>query len=143
MTSTADSSTEPPWIHIGSHALRFEPPDIIYFRIEGDVSVADMREQLRQMLQWPRPEGGFFYLVDVALMKHKTQKSNEVMKDLPPDFIRSAITIGANFSHRVGVDFILRTARLLRLKLPSYTLDFASNEAEARAIVDKKRKGLA
>lgn len=130
---------EPAWQSYGAHRARFEPPDVLVMQTMGDVGIEEIRQFLGDLVKWPRPERGFFYISDVSQMGHQTGQVAGEMRKLPPNIFRATAVVGAKFHQRVAADLLRRV--MVRLNLPGYAADaqFFATEAEARVWIDSLR----
>ena len=137
---TIDSpNDELAWQSIGPHLARLESPDVVIFRPIGDVSADEIRQFLAELLKWPRPVRGFFYLADASRLGHQSVQIATEMRNLPPDVFRARAIVGATFQHRVADDLMRRAMfRLYHARPHSEARHFGS-EAEARAWFDSLR----
>lgn len=127
------------WISFGPHLARFESPDVIIFRPIGDVSADEIRQFLAELLTWPRPARGFFYLIDATRLRHQSVQIATEMRNLPLNVFRARAMIGATFQHRVTDDLMRRAMfRLYHARPESEAKHFAT-EIEARAWFDSLR----
>jgi len=127
------------WQSFGPHLARLESPDVIIFRPIGDVNADEMRQFLAELLTWPRPERGFFYLADASRLGHQSVQIATEMRNLPPNVFRARAIVGATFQHRVADDLMRRAMfRLYHARHQSEAKHFGS-EVEARAWFDSLR----
>jgi hypothetical protein len=127
------------WQSYGTHFGRFEPPDVLIFRAVGSIGVEDTRRFLDDVLKWPRPERGFFYLSDMTQMTSQSSQVVGELRKLPTGLFRATAGVGAKFHQRVAADILLRVIR--RLRMPGHEVDvqFFATEAEARVWFDSLR----
>lgn len=137
MTGSPDDG----WHFIGKHAIRFEPPDLILNRPDGDMSVEQHLQVLRFVQSLPQPEKGFFALINARKggrvdpeafklpeIRHYSQKH------------RGVAYFNASFYHRTIIDIFQRVNRLLKFAPTNIPLKIFDTEGEARAWIDEIRK---
>lgn len=141
VTNVTDNPSDPPWTAIREHKVRLEKPDVIVFKAQGDITVADVDQFIEIIRPWSIPEGGFFYLSDLTHLGHQSQQAVMRIRALPPNFIRATVVVGASFRHRVLLDVMVRTSRVLRLEVTRTLPLLAKSHEEAHALFDKHRRG--
>lgn len=141
VTILTDTAAEPEWVSIRDHRVRLERPDVIFFRANGDVTGEDVDQFIPLILSWPRPERGFFYLSDISHLGYQSQQLMARFRSLPPNFIRASAVFGASFRHRVLLEIMLRTGRVLGLTLSTHLPIHVKSIDEAHAYFEKHRKG--
>jgi hypothetical protein len=127
------------WQMVDNHAMRFEAPDVIHLRPQGDVKLEQSLALIRFVRTLPKPEKGLFSLVDMkgagrqdpALAHHP--EAMEYTRHL-----RAQVFYNASFSHRVMIGIYLRVSRLLKNATPANASIFET-EAEARAWIAQTR----
>ncbi len=133
------------WSSFGHHQHRFEPPDLYFSRINGDVSADDMRTQIEALRACSERAGhAIFWLADVRKMGALSAEARRAAAGASSTEVRAALAgsaiFGAGFSTRVMVNLLARAIRALNpTKLRP--LAFVETEEEARAFLDKHRKG--
>lgn len=137
----AVSETNPPWTTVGKHAFRFEPPDVLVFRAHGEITIREVETFVEFIIKLPKPEGGFYYLSNLTHFTHQSTQAAARLRDLPAKTINLVAVVGASFGHRVLIEMMMRTARLvgydtLATELPQ----FLKTEDEARALFAQRRK---
>lgn len=137
--TTESTTDEAEWQRYGTHVARFEPPDIVLFRANGDIKIDDVRCFLSDLLKWPRPERGFFYISDVSRMGHQSGQVVREMQTLPPDIFRAVSVVGAKFHQRVAADLLRRVTIRLNLLDQKADMQYFATEADARAAIDSIR----
>lgn len=128
------------WHFIGKHSVRFEAPDIIFNRPDGDMSIDEMRRILELVNSFPKPEKGYFGLIDAS----KGGRSDPAaMKDpalrAMNENHRGVVYFNAAFFHRTMIGIFQRAARLLKLGHNNTPLEIFETEAEARAWIEARR----
>jgi hypothetical protein len=128
------------WHYVGKHSIRFEPPDILFSRPDGDMSVNDVRQIMAFIKSLPKPEKGFFSLIDVS----RGGRQDPAVLKLPDmndhvHYHRMAIYFNAKFHHRTLAGVFLRAARILKMPGSDVEQAFFDTEAEARAWIEAKR----
>ncbi len=136
-----NEALEAKWHEIGKHSLRFESPDIVHMRIVGDLSLA----QVQQLLEWvdafPKPEKGYFSLIDIAEAGRpnlEILKSNALLKKM--QIYGAFVYYRAQFQHRTVIEIVQKISRALNLSLKTIPLVAFATEAEARVWIDEYRE---
>ena len=135
--SAADSDN---WHRVGNHAVRFEPPDIIHTRPNGDISLSDSLALSAFAKSLSKPVKGYFSLIDMA---HAGRQDPAVTKHPEAhEYLasqRAQVFYNASFHQRALIGIFVRLSRLLKHSKPANAVIFAT-EAEARAWIDETRK---
>ena len=129
------------WQRLGTHAAHFEPPDVIAFRANGDITLDDVRIFVRMLSERPKPDRGFFYLSNLTKFGRQSAKAFAEMKTLPPDTIRATAVVGAAFRQKVFVELLTRVGKVLGLRMTESLPVFLDSEEQAYAWFDKLRNG--
>lgn len=128
------------WYYFGQHSLRFEPPDLVYFRPVGHASFADGHTFMRWVEKHAQKDRGIYLLTDVS---RGTSQSSEIIKskDIMERIrgFRALAYFGASFHARTAIGIYMRIARFFGLPLADLPLAFFSSEREARAWLDECR----
>jgi len=132
------------WSLIGKHQVRFEPPDVFFARIDGDVSADDVRMQLEMLHALAKRVGHpIYWLTDVRNMGTIASEGRKAMAAASSTEVRDALagsaTFGAGFSKRVLVTLMARAVRVLQPG-SSRPLAFVETETQARAFLDEQRQ---
>lgn len=118
---------------LGAHSYRIEG-DVLFFRMKGVVSLADMCEILRLTAEVKEANGAVFTLydsrentgLDPAARKYATDHGSE------KTHVVAAASFGAPFAMRVVVNMLNRANGILHKSRATPTMLF-NTEAEARA----------
>lgn len=140
----ANIMTVPPddgWQFVGKHAIRFEPPDIVFSRPDGDMSAAEMRQIMELVALLPEPEKGLFGIIDAS----KAGRSDPAAVKMPDVRAlsrkhRAVIYINARFYQRTLVGIFQRANKLLKVAPDNGPIHFFDTEAEARAWIAEQRE---
>ncbi len=128
------------WHRIGKHVVRFEAPDIIHTRPNGDISLSDSLALGVFAKSLTKPENGYFSLVDMA---HAGRQDPAVVNSPEAhEYVasqRAQVFYNASFHQRALIGIFVRLSRLLKHSSPANAKIF-STEEEARAWIDKARK---
>lgn len=124
---------------LGAHVYRIEG-DILFFRMKGVVSLADMIEILRLTAEVKAANGAVFALYDSrentglepAARKYATDRGSEKTQ------VVAAASFGAPFAMRVVVNMLNRAIGLIREGAVPTVL--FNTEAEARAYLHAARE---
>jgi hypothetical protein len=133
--------TDDGWHFIGKHAMRFEPPDIVYSRPDGDISVENVKQMLAFLDTLPKPEKGFYALLDTAHAGRQdpaTMKTPEIQDRM--HVYRAMVYFNADFHHRTIIGLYQRVGRLLKFTTANIPVRICNTEAEARAWIEGERK---
>lgn len=128
------------WHRVGNHAVRFEPPDIIHTRPNGDISLSDSLALGVFAKSLSKPEKGYFSLVD---MTHAGRQDPAIAKRPEAhEYLasqRAQVFYNASFHQRALIGIFVRLSRLLKHSTPANAVIFAT-EAEARDWIEKARR---
>lgn len=128
------------WHRFGKHAVRFEAPDIIHSRPNGDIELSDSMTLITFGKGLSRPQKGFFSLVD---MSHVGRQDTAIAKQPEAqEFLqmqRAQVFYNASFRQRALIGIFIRLTKLLKNSSPANAVIFGT-EAEARAWIDEARK---
>lgn len=136
----AVSETNPPWMTLGKHAVRFEPPDVLVFRAHGEITVGDVEAFVEFIGKLSKPKGGFYYLSNLTHFTHQSPQAAARLRDLPEGTITTVAVVGASFGHRVLIEMMMRTSRIVGYELTAEIPHFLKTEDEARAYFAQRRK---
>jgi len=133
------------WSPFGSHWHRFEPPDLYFSRVNGDISGEDMLTQIDAMQKLAERLGHpIVCLSDVRNMRVFSPQARQAAAGMSatemPAALRASAVFGAAFTTRVMVSLLVRAVGVLNPKTIR-PLAFVETEAEARAFLDKHRNG--
>jgi hypothetical protein len=135
------------WTYFGKHHHRFEPPDIYYCVLDGDVSADDMKAQIFGLQSLSeKAQRPIFWLSDVSKMGNLTLEARRAAGLASSTEVRAALlgcgVFGAAFGTRVMVGLLVRAARALN---PNRVrpLALVATEAEARAFLEECRRNKA
>lgn len=137
MTIPADDG----WHFIGKHAFRFEPPDILFSRPNGDMSVDQVKQMMAFLDTLPTPEKGFFALLDSAQAGRQdpaAMKLPEVMERM--QLYQAMVYFNADFHHRTIIGLYQRVGRLMKFATSNIPVMICNTETEARAWIDAQRR---
>jgi hypothetical protein len=121
----------------GTHQARFEEPDTLWVRIEGDTSLKDATA-LSELYGEAAARGPFYVVTDLREATTVDAEAREhVSKNINPAWFLGSIYIGAGFLHR-AVAKSLSLMHYLTGRL-TFELHFVSTEEEARALLARER----
>lgn len=140
-------SVEEQWSSFGKHEHRFEPPDLYFCRVHGDVSGAEMQTQIDAIRELAARRGhGIFWLSDIREMGILTPEARRAAAVASSGemnaLLRGSAVFGGSFTRRVMVTLLARAVRLLRPN-QSRPLAFVETEADARAYLTQNGQGQA
>lgn len=132
------------WVHVGKHALCFEPPDIVHLRPTGDVSVSDSLALMKFVNELPFGENSIFSLVDMS----KSGRQDPAVAKLPEstDYMkkyRAQVFYNATFTHRTLIGIFVRVGKVLKPGALQGPVEIFATEAEARAWINQHREKTA
>lgn len=128
-------------MRIGNHEVIFEEPDVLLFRVSGDVTEREAIQFCDELVSLTRAARRVFFLVDVTrggtIDSSARRRLAEGMRPVPN---RGSVFVGADFRTRVLLQMVIHAIRLLTGR--SNPAGFVETEAEARAWVDARRRQL-
>ena len=122
---------------IGIHSIHFEQPDTLYIKIQGDISLEEVR-QLVDICRELARDKPFYLITDLSgIGTIPTEARGYASKHIRQEWYAGVAYIGANFVAKAA-------AKGLALMMyftgkPSFDLEFVHNEDEARAAIDRQR----
>ena len=136
MTNTSDGE----WHFIGKHSVRFESPDLIFNRPDGDMTVEEHLQLIKYVQSVPQPKKGLFGLIDAqkggrvdpAAMKLPEAREHSRKH-------RAVAYFNATFYHRTVIALFQRVNKLLKMAETDIPIKIFDTESEARAWIDKLR----
>jgi MFS superfamily sulfate permease-like transporter len=126
---------------VGDTTVRFEPPDLVWVRTQGQATFEDAP----RMVDIYRELGQQRPLLIVADLSQATTLDMEggryISEHVRPEWIQGCIYIGARLLHKAISKGIALAAHLTgRTDESALTkVHFVANEAEARALIDRVR----
>lgn len=128
------------WDYISHHSFRFEPPDIVYARPQGVVTLEEAHAIATLVNTYPAPSSGLYLLTDVSRLKGQSQTAlkDEKLTESMRVF-RALAYFGATFQARTLINIFLRLARFFKLPVANVPLEIFATENEARAWLDERR----
>lgn len=124
---------------LDSMVVRFEEPDILVSRGEGESDANAIRTFNRLAEELARKHGRLYLIADMsksAAMGPEARKAaGEFTAGASP--FQAMVIFGASFAMRTVVNMMMRAAHLLGRT--ESTLYFVANEADARAWIDAQR----
>jgi hypothetical protein len=129
-------------IRIGESAVRFEPPDILFFSIVGS---PDMNDSAKIMDAADHLAKGRDHLLVINDIRRSSDFPPEARKyvaeRMVPLPVRATALFGGSFQLRVLITLTFKIRDLLRGPAANPTR-FCATEAEARAWIDEQRSRL-
>lgn len=127
------------WI-IGTHHLRFEPPDLLWATFRGSCSHA----QAVDIVNVYRQLGGtqpFFVLSDMEHAEGMDSESRRHMSEnLREEWMRGVIFFKARLLHRALAQGLILAAAMLRVETPAAPdVHFVSTREDAVALLERLR----
>ncbi|WP_309888253.1 hypothetical protein [Archangium sp.] len=121
----------------GTHEARFEEPDTLWVKIQGDTSLKDATA-LSELYGEVGGRGPFYVVTDLREATTVDAEAREhVSKNINPGWFLGSIYIGAGFLHR-AVAKSLSLMHYLTGRL-TFELHFVSTEEEARVLLARER----
>jgi hypothetical protein len=132
--------TEP---NIGKQTTYFEPPDIFCLKIRGHVTWEEGSEINRRHREWAKPLDRIFLLIDLSELDRidadVRKDATTTLAEIP---LRGMVGFGAPVKARVIAKLIFTALNLFSNKADRIPLHFTSNETEARAWIEQRRREL-
>ncbi|PTL79569.1 hypothetical protein [Vitiosangium sp. GDMCC 1.1324] len=127
---------------LGAHALRFEPPDILWVEFRGAVSLEEAHRlvELYRELSRPRP---FFLVSDLREAAVLDQEVRRYFSEnTEPEWILAVIYIGARLAHKAVARGLLLAAYLTgRADASAMSkVHFVSTNDQARELLARLRE---
>jgi hypothetical protein len=129
------------WRSIGTHRLRFEPPDLIVLEDRGDFSPADVAALVEEANRLAAARGPLLWLNDIRQLGDVPAATRKrlVQRDLI-SLVRAAAIFGASFPKRMLFRMVVNALRLT-YDAPIPEIQLFASEEEARAWLDEVRRG--
>jgi hypothetical protein len=128
-------------IRAGGHVIRFEPPDLIYAILDGDVSGTDVVTSMEAVNRFAEGKRWVLCIADMTRAASLMRAARRLAMSLTPVYLGTAI-IGASPQMRL-VGSMLNRARNVLLRGREIPIEFVDTEEEARAWVAVRRLELA
>jgi hypothetical protein len=122
---------------IGSHVFRFEPPDIIFTKIEGILSADDVRAICDEVSYVSRSQNLLFTVTDMSSMAGIAPDARGAVRNLP--VVHGVAIVGVNFQLRLVLQFINKAYTMWKRGADA-PMVFYATEAEAREWVAERRR---
>lgn len=128
-------SGEHPWIPIGPHQIRFEPPDTARFLGIGAFTPNEARKYLHTIYDFGDHHGNFYLLLDCErTTSGMSPEVRKILTDVPRPYpFHGIIGYNASFSMRVITTTVVKAGRLLFPDKFPFPLAFLATEQEATA----------
>ncbi|MDC3952333.1 hypothetical protein [Polyangium jinanense] len=124
---------------------RFEPPDIISFRLAREINVEETARIMAFVREAVPQTGALFSMTDasVHLPRISIAAAVEFNRQFNPRLIRAAAVVAADYRMRVLSETLIRAARLLKLEVAKSPVRYFDDHASARAWFGELRTGPA
>lgn len=134
-------SGEYPWIPIGPHQIRFEPPDTARFVAVGYFKPDEARKYLKTIYDFADNHGHFYLLLDCERgTSGMPPEGRKILTDVPRPYpFHGIIGYNASFGMRVITTTVIKAGRLLFPDKFPFPLAFFATEQEAIAQRDAWR----
>ncbi|MGZ3460094.1 MAG: hypothetical protein ACXU86_16505 [Archangium sp.] len=122
---------------LGSHYIRFEQPDTLFLKLQGDVGLQDV-EQITRICQELAQRGGIYLIADLAQVGNiSADARRHGSKHTRPEWYLGVAYIGANFVAKAAAKGLM--LMLYFSGKPAFDLEFVHDESEARAAIARQR----
>jgi hypothetical protein len=129
-------------VKIGESAVRFEPPDTLYFEIVGSPHAADAIKIMDAATRLSEGKDYLLVINDITRASEFPAEARKVvaarLATLP---VRATALFGASFQLRVLVTLAFKIRDFIRGE-PANPTRFCATEAEARAWIDEQRSRI-
>lgn len=114
---------------------RFEPPDIISFRLAREMEAKEAERIIAFVREAAPKTGGLFSMTDasVPLPRVSINAAIAFNRQFNPRLLRAAAVVGASYSMRVLSETLVRAARLLKLEVAQSPVRYFDDADAARA----------
>jgi hypothetical protein len=123
---------------IGSHSVRFEPPDILFLRLTGDVEEAHVMPIMEEFGRYAEELPYLYGLVDMVRMGSITPAARKASALAKNPENSAVVLFSASFTHRVIVKLVLKAAQIFSASTQPTAM--FGTEAEARAWIEEQRR---
>jgi len=139
-----DAAESEGWRSIGRHAYRFEPPDVYFVRVIGSISGDEMRRMLEVARELAARAGDkVIWLEDISQLGDVSPEARKMAASMTSTpSVRATVLFGGSFHQRVVANLVIQASKLLRTKRLNLPIVFLATEAEARAFIERLRRGL-
>jgi hypothetical protein len=131
------SLTTPRDWHVGQHHIRFEPPDILWVNLQGNVTL----EEVKKIVELSREQGEqrpFYIAADLSKVETVDGAARQhASKEIRPEWFAGVVYIGASFVTKAaakGLALVLYFTG--KMEAP---IDFVHTESEGRDHINKLR----
>jgi len=124
---------------IGPHTMEFYAPDIVIYRLVGELEADQIVTMAPQQIEWCGPEHDYVLAVlDVRAFTSVTTAAMRAARSTRPIGTRRAFAvIGTGFRARVAVDMLTRALRFL--SKARLVLRYCQDDADALAWLAEQR----
>jgi hypothetical protein len=124
----------------GAHHLRFEPPDLFYIDVSGDVSGVDIHTIFQSIARASSKHGKLYVIANVTRMGTLSQDARKVAStkeyELP---MHAMVIIGATFTQRTVIGLVDKAYRLLVRDPTAPVMMFVDSPEEAGRWISKRK----
>jgi hypothetical protein len=121
--------------NFGTHRARSESSDLLVFRLEGSVGLADARE-IVHVFQQVAYYGPVFAVVHLSNTSSTKEVRDYLSKNLRPRWFQAVVLTGANPMQKAALKALLISLYLTGWSVP---VEFAETEAQASALTVRLR----
>src|SRR5262249_38644778 len=126
---------------MNKHFVRYEPPDIAFWRFVGDLSEADMQGLLNEIFAQAAGREYLLLLVDFSSMGRPSPAARRLGVEKTPFDGRGTAIFAASASLRI-LAITVSTAYNLLAKRTNNPIRFFDTEVQARAWLDQRRLAI-
>jgi hypothetical protein len=120
--------------------VRWEPPDVVFVAVNGDVSVDEARRLIAEIRPLLLDKPRVFFISDFRRCGAVPPDARAVTRGvIKGTNVRGTAVFGASFHVRVVMTLIYKAAKLLNNYDDSNPLFFCDTEAQARAWIEERR----
>lgn len=119
---------------IGTHRIRFEPPDLFSVSFVGPFTVEEAQTLVKTTLETCERVGSLLIAVDVSGFQSSGAKIREVFAKGAQSMyqIRAMAIWGASFPVRMAMMMVIRAGRALKEDVFKFPVEFLATEEDAR-----------
>jgi hypothetical protein len=124
-----------------AHDCRFEPPDLVWLHVSGDVSGDDIHAIFQSIERITRDHGKIYAIADVRRMGTLSREARKVTST--PQYtipMTAVLIIGATFTQRTVLGLLDKAYRLLSRDPSAPPMVFVDSSEEAERWIATRRK---
>jgi hypothetical protein len=129
-------------IRIGSHLFRHEPPDLLLWKLAGDISEAQMRRLCDETAAVAAGKDYLLMLVDLSSVGTISPGARKaIVEEKRAQQVTGTGIVGASHHLRIIANFVIRAAALVQSDTHN-PVRFFQTEAEARDWLAERRRAV-